>query len=115
MSVGKTADERTILIFTQNGVTVHNEHKSLARGEPIITGLRDQLGCYCIPLVQTKGQGNHKPHSNASNMHYTKPTVSMTCQPLNKPTNGYMLFADNPSNPPGSKLYNKATLPDGHY
>ncbi|KAL7482693.1 hypothetical protein ACHAW6_008352 [Cyclotella cf. meneghiniana] len=50
MSVGKTADERTILIFTQNGVTVHNEHKSLARGEPILTGLRDQLGCYCIPL-----------------------------------------------------------------
>jgi hypothetical protein len=41
MSVGKTADDGTISIFTKDGVTVHNEQDVLTtcKGEPILVGI----------------------------------------------------------------------------
>jgi hypothetical protein len=58
MSVGKTADDGTISIFTKNGVTVHKETDVLitCKGEPILIGVRDEQGCYQIPLIQQRGQ-----------------------------------------------------------
>ena len=58
MSVGKTADDGTISIFTKDGVTVHKEHDVLitCRGEPLLIGVRDERGRYRVPLVQQRGQ-----------------------------------------------------------
>lgn len=58
MSVGKTADDGTISIFTKDGVTVHKEQDVLitCKGEPILIGVRDEHGRYRIPLIQQKGQ-----------------------------------------------------------
>ena len=58
MSVGKTADDGTISIFTRDGVTVHKEEDVLitCRGEPILIGVRDEFGRYRIPLMQQRGQ-----------------------------------------------------------
>jgi hypothetical protein len=46
MSVGKTADEGTISMFTKEGVTVHKEEDMLitCKGEPILIGVRDRHG-----------------------------------------------------------------------
>jgi hypothetical protein len=54
MSVGKLADDGTISIFTQDGVTVHKENDVLitCKGEPILIGVRDDHGRYRIPLTQ---------------------------------------------------------------
>jgi hypothetical protein len=49
MSIGKTADDGTISIFTKNGVTVHKEMDVLVitcKGEPILIGVRDEQGHY---------------------------------------------------------------------
>ena len=58
MSVGKTADDGTISIFTKDGVTVHKETDVLikCKGEPILVGVRDEQGRYRIPLIQQRGQ-----------------------------------------------------------
>ena len=58
MSVGKTADDGTISVFTKEGVTVHKEEDVLitCKGEPILIGVRDKHGRYRIPLVQQRGQ-----------------------------------------------------------
>jgi hypothetical protein len=58
MSVGKTADDGTISVFTQDGVTVHKEMDVLitCKGEPILIGVRDERGRYRIPLIQQRGQ-----------------------------------------------------------
>ena len=58
MSVGKTADDGTISIFTKDDVTVHKEHDVLitCKGTPILIGIRDAHGRYRIPLIQQKGQ-----------------------------------------------------------
>ena len=58
MSVGRTADDGTISIFTKDGVTVHKEEDVLitCRGEPILIGVRDEHGRYRVPLMQQKGQ-----------------------------------------------------------
>jgi hypothetical protein len=58
MSVGKTANDGTISIFTKNGVTVHKETGILitCKGEPILIGVRDERGRYRIPLIQQRGQ-----------------------------------------------------------
>jgi hypothetical protein len=47
MSIGKTADDGTISIFTKNGVTVHKEMDILitCKGKPILIGVRDEQGC----------------------------------------------------------------------
>ncbi len=58
MSVGKTADDGTISIFTKDGVTIHKEMDVLitCTGEPILIGVRDEQGRYRIPLIQRQGQ-----------------------------------------------------------
>ena len=58
MSVGKTSDNKTVSIFTRDGVTVHAEEDVLitCQGAPILIGVQDAHGCYRIPLVQTHGQ-----------------------------------------------------------
>jgi hypothetical protein len=63
MSVGKTADDGTISIFTKDGVTVHKEQDVLitCRGEPILIGVRDEYGRYRIPLQQRKGHWQPRP------------------------------------------------------
>ena len=58
MSVGKTADDGTVSVFTKEGVTVFKEEDVLitCKGEPILIGVRDSHGRYRIPLVQQRGQ-----------------------------------------------------------
>ena len=58
MSVGKTADDGTISIFTKTGVTVHKETDVLIRckNKPLLIGVRDEHGRYRIPLIQKRGQ-----------------------------------------------------------
>ncbi len=54
MSVGKTADDGTISIFTKDGVTIHNETDVLitCKGEPKLIGVRNEQERYRIPLIQ---------------------------------------------------------------
>ena len=53
MSVGKTADDETIPIFTKYGVKILNEDVLITnKGEPLLIDMRDQHGRYCIPLLQ---------------------------------------------------------------
>ena len=58
MSVGKTADDNTISIFTKDGVTVHKKQDVLitCKSKPLFIGIRDSNGLYWIPLVQRWGQ-----------------------------------------------------------
>ena len=68
MSVGRTADDGTVSIFTKDGVTVHKEQDVLitCNGEPILIGVRDENGRYRIPLVQQNGQWQpRKPSKKA--------------------------------------------------
>ena len=57
MSVGKTSDDGTILVFTKNGVTVHKEKNVLitCKRQPILIGIRGKQGRYRIPLIQQRG------------------------------------------------------------
>ena len=54
LSVGKTADDGNISIFTKEGVSVHKEEDVLitCRGKPVLIGKRDEYGRYRIPLIQ---------------------------------------------------------------
>jgi hypothetical protein len=58
MSVGKTADDGTISIFTKNGVSVHKETDVLitCKGKLKLIGVRDEQGRYQIPLIRWRGQ-----------------------------------------------------------
>ncbi len=58
MSVGKTANDGTISIFTKDGVTVHKETDVLitCKGEQLLIAVRDEQGRYQIPLIQRWGQ-----------------------------------------------------------
>ncbi|EED95555.1 predicted protein [Thalassiosira pseudonana CCMP1335] len=55
MSVGKTADDGMVSIFTHDGVTVFKEDDVLitCKDKPILIGVRDARGRYRIPLVQS--------------------------------------------------------------
>jgi hypothetical protein len=57
MSVGKTANNSMISIFTKEGVKVHKEQDILitCKGKPILIGVRNDHGRYRIPLVQQHG------------------------------------------------------------
>ena len=71
MSVGKTSDAGTISIFTQDGVTIHDEKDVLitCKGTPILIGVRDSNGRYRIPLVQQRGQWQpRKPSKKAKSI-----------------------------------------------
>ncbi len=68
MSIGKTANNGTISIFTKNGVTVHKETDVLitCKGKLILIGVRDEQGRYRIPLIQQRGQWQpRKPSKQA--------------------------------------------------
>jgi hypothetical protein len=58
MSVGKTANEGTVSVFTKDGVNVFKEEDILitCKGEPILIGVRDGHGQYQIPLMQQRRQ-----------------------------------------------------------
>jgi hypothetical protein len=73
MSVGKTADNDTVSVFTKESVNVFKEEDVLitCKGEPILIGIRDSHGQYRI-------RGKHSD----------KPTVSTISHQPNKPSNG---------------------------
>jgi hypothetical protein len=58
MSVGKTANNGTVSVFTKDGVNVFKEEDLLimCKGKPIFIGVRDSHGRYQIPLMQQRGQ-----------------------------------------------------------
>ena len=58
MSVGKTADDGNISVFTKDDVKIYKEQDILitCKGSPILIGIRDKRGRYRIPLVQQHGQ-----------------------------------------------------------
>ena len=58
MSVGKTADDGTVSVFTKEGVNVFKEEDVLitCKGEPILIGIRDSHDRYRIPLMQQREQ-----------------------------------------------------------
>eukprot|EP00804_Cyclotella_cryptica_P004502 CCRYP_017632-RA/>CCRYP_017632-RA protein AED:0.12 eAED:0.12 QI:0/-1/0/1/-1/1/1/0/259 len=58
MSVGKTADDGTVSIFTKDCITVHKKTDVLitCHGKPLLIGVRDEHGRYRIPLIQHHGQ-----------------------------------------------------------
>ncbi len=58
MSVGKTADDGTVSVFTNDGVNVFKEEDVLitCKGEPILIGVRDSHRRYRIPLMQQRRQ-----------------------------------------------------------
>jgi hypothetical protein len=58
MSVGKTANEGTVSVFTKDGINVFKEEDVLitCKGKPILIGVRDGHRRYWIPLMQQRGQ-----------------------------------------------------------
>jgi hypothetical protein len=58
MSVGKTANEGTVSVFTKDSINVFKEEDVLitCKGKPILIGVRDGHGQYQIPLMQQRGQ-----------------------------------------------------------
>ena len=55
-------------IFTKDGVTVHKEEDVLitCKDAPILKGVRDKRGWYCILLVQQRGQWRPRKPSTAT-------------------------------------------------
>jgi hypothetical protein len=58
VSVGKTANNGTVSVFTKDGINVFKEEAVLitCKGEPILIGVRDSHGRYRIPLMQQRAQ-----------------------------------------------------------
>jgi hypothetical protein len=58
MSVGKTANDGTVSVYTKEGVNVFKEEDVLitCKGKPILIGVRDSRGQYRIPLMQQRRQ-----------------------------------------------------------
>jgi len=70
MSVGKTADDGTVSVFTKDGVNVFKEDDVLitCKGQPILIGVRDCHGRYRIPLMQQRGHWQpRRPSKRARN------------------------------------------------
>ncbi len=57
MSMGKTADDGTVLVFMKEGTNVFKEEDVLmtCKGEPILIGIQDNQGRYRILLMQQRG------------------------------------------------------------
>ena len=53
MSVGETADDENVAVFTSKDVKIYKEEDILitCKGEPLLIGRRDERGRYRIPLV----------------------------------------------------------------
>ncbi|KAL7487503.1 hypothetical protein ACHAW6_013082 [Cyclotella cf. meneghiniana] len=58
MSVGNTADDCTISIFTKDSVTIHKDTDVLitCQGKPLLIGVQNEHGRCRIPLIQHSGQ-----------------------------------------------------------
>jgi hypothetical protein len=58
MSMGKTANDGTISMFTKTGVAVYKEEDVLitCKDKPVLIGVQDEQGQYRIPLMQQRGQ-----------------------------------------------------------
>ena len=58
MSVGKTANDGNVSIFTKEDVKIYKEEYLLitCKTKPILVGKRDERGQYRIPLTQYHGQ-----------------------------------------------------------
>ena len=68
MSLGKTANNNNVSIFTKEDVNVYTEEDVLitCKGKPILTVRRHERGRYHIPLIQTRGQWQlRKPKNNS--------------------------------------------------
>jgi hypothetical protein len=65
LSVGKTADDGNISIFTKKGVTVHKEEDVIitCKGAPILISKRDKRRRFRIHLVQEQGQWSPRHHT----------------------------------------------------
>jgi hypothetical protein len=57
MSMGKTSDDGTVLVFAREGINVFKEEDVLVpcKEEPILIGIQDNQGQYRIPLMQQQG------------------------------------------------------------
>ena len=68
MSVGKTSDDKTVSIFTGDGVTVHAKEDVIitCHGMPNLIGVQDAYGHYRIPLIQSHGQWQPCQPSNCA-------------------------------------------------
>ena len=70
ISVGKTADDGNVLMFTKEDVTVYKEEDVLIKYQrkPILVCKQDERGLYQIPLTQACGQWQpHKPTNKSKN------------------------------------------------
>ena len=58
ISVGKTANDVNVSIFTKEDVKVYKEEDVLitCKGKPVLIGRRDERRPYHIPLLKTRGQ-----------------------------------------------------------
>ena len=71
MSVGKTADDGNVSVFTKDDVKVYKEQDILitCKGAPILIGIRDERGRYRIPLVQQHGQWQPRKPTRKARIH----------------------------------------------
>jgi hypothetical protein len=93
MSVGKTADDGTVSIFTKDGVTVHKEEDVLitCKGQPILIGVTAYHWC------NRKADGNRGHQRNESTRSCNKQIVCTICHPQSKRSSGCMPYADTRS------------------
>ncbi len=79
MSVGKTANDGTVSVFTKEGVSVFKEEDMFitCKGEPTLIGVRDSQGRYQIPLMQQRGQWQPRRLSKQAQKALRHPTASM--------------------------------------
>ncbi len=105
MSVGKTANDGAISIFTKDGVTVHKETDILitCKEEPMLIGVRNERGRYRIPLIQQRGQWQPRQPSNRHESVCARPTVSMIYHLRNRPSIGCMRYVDTQLSRLGSR------------
>ena len=71
LSVGQTADDGDVSIFTKEGVSVYKEEDVLimCKGAAILIGKRDERGRYRIPLTQHRGQWQPRQPTKKARKH----------------------------------------------
>jgi hypothetical protein len=94
MSVGKTADNGTISIFTNDGVTVHKEQDVLitCKGEPILVVSGMNMYAIASPSINKKVIGNHTWQRNVSPRSSANSTTCTIYPQPSKPLNGCTRF-----------------------
>ena len=110
MSMGKTSNDGTISIFTKDGITVHKEQDVLitCKGEPLLIGIRNSKGHYCILVMHQRGHWHRANLPKGQDKPSDKQTVSTTYLPSNMLSNGCMPYVGIPSKPPGLKQSRQA-------